>query len=61
MEEYETEEESEEEDEEDEEDGNIHLATPLGQQQIVETVSEVEGPDDAGDGRLLTKESLSSK
>eukprot|EP00980_Cylindrotheca_fusiformis_P010239 scaffold2275_cov101-Cylindrotheca_fusiformis.AAC.3 len=53
-------EESEEEDEE-EEDGNIHLATPLGQRQIIETVSEVEEPDDAGDGRLLTKESLSSK
>eukprot|EP00980_Cylindrotheca_fusiformis_P001186 scaffold327_cov76-Cylindrotheca_fusiformis.AAC.1 len=65
LEEHETEEESEEEDEEEEEeeeeDGNIHLATPLGQRQIVETVSEVEGPDDTGDGRLLTKESLSVK
>eukprot|EP00980_Cylindrotheca_fusiformis_P017791 scaffold5611_cov107-Cylindrotheca_fusiformis.AAC.1 len=58
-----SEEESEEEDEEEEEeeDGNIHLATPLGQRQIIETVSEVEKPDDDGDGRLLTKESLSSK
>eukprot|EP00980_Cylindrotheca_fusiformis_P023964 scaffold11252_cov100-Cylindrotheca_fusiformis.AAC.1 len=55
-----SEEESEEEEEE-EEDGNIHLATPLGQRPIIETVSEVEEPDDAGDGRLLKKESLSSK
>eukprot|EP00980_Cylindrotheca_fusiformis_P023394 scaffold10440_cov93-Cylindrotheca_fusiformis.AAC.1 len=62
LDEHESEEESEEEDEEEEEeDGNIHLATPLGQRQIIETVSEVEEPDDAGDGRLLTKESLSSK
>eukprot|EP00980_Cylindrotheca_fusiformis_P014508 scaffold3878_cov93-Cylindrotheca_fusiformis.AAC.2 len=62
LDEHESEEESEEEDEEEEEeDGNIHLATPLGQRQIIETVSEVEEPDDAGDGRRLTKESLSSK
>eukprot|EP00980_Cylindrotheca_fusiformis_P021420 scaffold8285_cov189-Cylindrotheca_fusiformis.AAC.2 len=62
LDELQSEEESEEEDEEEEEeDGNIHLAMPLGQRQIIETVSEVEEPDDAGDGRLLAKESLSSK
>eukprot|EP00980_Cylindrotheca_fusiformis_P014198 scaffold3734_cov176-Cylindrotheca_fusiformis.AAC.1 len=52
------EESEEEEEEEEEEDGNIHLATPLGQRPIIETVSEVEEPDDVGDGRLLKKESL---